>query len=162
MKMNEKEKLNQEKIDAAESHFEAENMNKYDDLDLKEKNLKINEFETEYVDPTDEEVKDIRNHPGVDLHEVEKRNPDTLLNGKEEPPVEYEAGKIDEAESHFEAVNMNKYDDLELKERNLKINEFETEYVDPTDEEVKDIKNHPCVDQEEVEKRNPDEFSKKI
>lgn len=76
MKMNEKEKLNQEKIDAAESHFEAENMNKYDDLDLKERNLKINEFETEYVDPTDEEVKDIKNHPCVDQEEVKKRNPD--------------------------------------------------------------------------------------
>ncbi|MFH5836876.1 hypothetical protein ACHAL6_12460 [Proteiniclasticum sp. C24MP] len=72
----------------------------------------------------------------------------------------YEQEKIDAAESHFEAENMNKYDDLELKEKNLKINEFETEYVDPTDEEVKDIKDHPCVDQDEVKKRNPDEFMK--
>ncbi len=68
--------------------------------------------------------------------------------------------KIDVAESHFEAENLNKYDCLNLKEKNLKINEFETEYVDPTDEEVKDIKDHPCVDQDEVKKRNPDEMMK--
>ena len=40
MTENEK-KLEQEKIDEAESHFEAENLNKYDELELKEKNLKI-------------------------------------------------------------------------------------------------------------------------
>lgn len=74
---------------------------------------------------------------------------------------QYEQEKIDAAESHFEAENMNKYDELDLKEKNLKINEFETEYVDPADEEVKDIKDHPCIDQEEVKKRNPDEFMKK-
>ncbi len=74
MTENEK-KLEQEKIDEAESHFEAENLNKYDELELKEKNLKINEFETEYVDPIDGEVKHIKDHPGIDLDEVTKRDP---------------------------------------------------------------------------------------
>ncbi|HSL86625.1 MAG TPA: hypothetical protein VK861_06795 [Bacteroidales bacterium] len=83
MKEKEREKEKQykeEKYDEAESHFEAELMNKYDCLDLKEKNLVVTDYETEYVDPEDGEVKDVRNHPGVDIEEVEKRNPDKLLN----------------------------------------------------------------------------------
>ncbi len=58
-------------------------MNKYDCQDLKDKNLVISEFETEYVDPIDGEVKNVRNHPEVDIEEVEKRNPDKLLQDKE-------------------------------------------------------------------------------
>ncbi len=82
--MKEKEKQFKEgKFDDAESHFEAENMNKYDCQDLKDKNLVISEFETEYVDPIDGEVKNVRNHPEVDIEEVEKRSPDKLLQDKE-------------------------------------------------------------------------------
>lgn len=62
---------------------------------------------------------------------------------------------VPDAESEFEAGNLNKYDCLKLKEKNLKIETFETEYVDPADDEVKDIKDHPCIDQEELEKRKP-------
>lgn len=71
-----------------------------------------------------------------------------------------EKNKVDEpivpdAESEFEAGNLNKYDCLKLKEKNLKIETFETEYVDPEDDEVKNIKDHPSIDQEELEKRKP-------
>jgi len=82
--MSDKEKKYEEpKIEEADSHFEAENLNKYDCLNLKEKNLVISEYETEYVDPVDEEVKDIKDHPNVDLDEIRKRNPDELLKEKE-------------------------------------------------------------------------------
>ena len=55
--MDEKKKREEEKYDEASAHFEAENMNKYDDLELKEKNLVIHEFEKEYVDPETGDVK---------------------------------------------------------------------------------------------------------
>lgn len=84
IEMLDKEKKYEEpKIEEADSHFEAENLNKYDCLNLKEKNLVISEYETEYVDPLDEEVKDIKNYPDVDLEEIKKRNPDELLKEKE-------------------------------------------------------------------------------
>ncbi len=68
--------------------------------------------------------------------------------------------KYDEADSHFEAANLNKYDCLDLKDKNLVITSYETEYVDPEDEEVKDVKNNPDVDFEEVKERDPNEIFK--
>ncbi len=69
--------------------------------------------------------------------------------------------KVEDADSHFEAENLNKYDCLNLKEKNLVINSYETEYVDPHNDEVKDIKNNPDVDFEEVNNRDPNELFKK-
>lgn len=74
----EKEDL-MKKIDDADSHFEAENLNKYDCLNLKEKNLVIYSYETEYVDPENEEVKDVKNNPNVDFEEVKKRDPNEIF-----------------------------------------------------------------------------------
>lgn len=67
------------KVDDADSHFEAENLNKYDCLNLKEKNLVINSYETEYVDPTNEEVKDVKNNPDVNFEEVKNRDPNQIF-----------------------------------------------------------------------------------
>ena len=77
--MDEKKKPDELKYDEASSHFEAENLNKYDELELKEKNLVISEFEKEYVDPITEEVKNAKDLPGYDEEEVKKHNPDELL-----------------------------------------------------------------------------------
>ncbi len=67
------------KVEDAKSYFEAENLNKYDCLNLKEKNLVINSYETEYVDPDNEKVKDIKNNPDVDFEEVKKRDPNKIF-----------------------------------------------------------------------------------
>lgn len=82
--MDEKKKLDELKFDEASSHFEAENLNKYDALELKEKNLVINEFEKEYVDPITEEVKNVKDLPGYDEEEVKKHNPEELLRKESE------------------------------------------------------------------------------
>ncbi len=68
------------KYDEADSHFEAENLNKYDCLDLKDKNLVITAYETEYVDPEDGKVKDVKNNPNVDFSEVIERDPNEIFN----------------------------------------------------------------------------------
>jgi len=70
---------------------------------------------------------------------------------KEEKSIE--ELKVEDASSDFEAGNLNKYDCLKLKEKNLIIKEYETEYVDPIDDEVKHIKDHPHVDHEDLKKR---------
>lgn len=77
--MSDKEKKPILKYEDADSHFEAENLNKYDCLDLKDKNLIITSHETEYVDPEDELVKNIEDHPHVDFNEVKNRDPNTLF-----------------------------------------------------------------------------------
>lgn len=82
--MDEKKKREEEKYDEASAHFEAENMNKYDDLELKEKNLVIHEFEKEYVDPETGDVKNAKDLPGYDEKEVKNRRPDDLLKSKED------------------------------------------------------------------------------
>lgn len=82
--MDEKKKLEELKIEEASSHFEAENLNKYDELDLKEKNLVISEFEKEYVDPITEEVKNVEDLPGYNEEEINKHNPDELLKKESE------------------------------------------------------------------------------
>lgn len=77
--MDEKKKPDELKFDEATAHFEAENLNKYDELELKEKNLIISEFEKEYVDPITEEVKNAKDLPGYNEEEIKKHNPDELL-----------------------------------------------------------------------------------
>lgn len=70
------------KFEEADSHFEAENLNKYDCLNLKDKNLVISSYETEYVDPEDEKVKDIKDNPHVDIEEIKRRDPNTLYHAE--------------------------------------------------------------------------------
>jgi len=69
---------------------------------------------------------------------------------KEPKPME---PLVEDAASDFEAGNLNKYDCLKLKEKNLNITTTEKEYVDPVDDEVKNIEDHPCVDQEDLKNR---------
>lgn len=57
----------------------------------------------------------------------------------------------EEARSNIEAANLNKYDSLSLKIRNLIITQYETEYLDPEDGyQLKDIREtHPSDDDSE-------------
>ncbi len=67
------------KFDEADSHFEAANLNKFDCLDLKEKNLISTSYETEYIDPADEKVKNVMDNPEVDFNEVLERDPNEIF-----------------------------------------------------------------------------------
>ncbi|HSP47604.1 MAG TPA: hypothetical protein VLN47_05980 [Clostridiaceae bacterium] len=157
--------------------FDESNLEKYNQLKLKEKNLEIEKYETEYIDPFDgNKVKDITDphketghetiedfitsprqkdagdssptaeiaHP-FERHDEHDELPHTPLEEAVDQ-LDDEAALVQEnADSHNEAANLNKYDAQNLKERNLIITQYETEYLDPEDGyTLKDIREtHP-------------------
>lgn len=160
--------------------FDESNLDRYNQLRLKEKNLQVEQYETEYIDPFDgNKVKDITDPHKETGHETiedfitapEKKTPDTSptaeiahpLEGNDEhdelphTPIEEAVDQLDDeaalvqenADSNIEAANLNKYDAQNLKERNLVVTQYETEYLDPEDGyKVKDIRDtHPSEEQ---------------
>lgn len=157
--------------------FDESNLEKYNQLKLKEKNLEIEKYETEYIDPFDgNKVKDITDPNRETGHEtiedfitspLQKNAGDSSQASEiahpferndehdELPhtPIEEAVDQLDDeaallqenADSHSEAENLNKYDAQNLKERNLIITQYETEYLDPEDGyTLKDIREtHP-------------------
>lgn len=160
--------------------FEESNLEKYHQLKLKEKNLEIEKYETEYIDPFDgNKVKDITRPHEDTGHETfedfitapsaKKAGDSSPTRGIAHPfeghdehdelphtPLEEAVDQLDdegaleqeEAGSNIEASNLNKYDEQNLKLRNLIITQYETEYLDPEDGyTLKDIREtHPSDD----------------
>lgn len=159
--------------------FDESNLDKYNQLKLKEKNLLIEQYETEYIDPFDgNKVKDITEPHKETGHETiedfitspgekaggasptaEIAHPFEWSDEHDELPhtpleeavdqLDDEAALVQEnADSNIEAANLNKYDAQNLKERNLIITQYETEYLDPEDGyTLKDIREtHPSED----------------
>lgn len=160
--------------------FDENNLEKYHQLKLKEKNLEIEQYETQYIDPFDgNKVKDI-SKPHEDTGHETVEDFITALSPKKEgdssptreiahpfqrsdehdelphTPLEEAVDQLDdegaleqeEAGSNIEAANLNKYDEQNLKLRNLIITQYETEYLDPEDGyTLKDIREtHPFED----------------
>lgn len=160
--------------------FDESNMEKYHQLKLKEKNLEVEEYETQYIDPFDgNKVKDITRPLEETGHETvedfitsppERKAEDSSptreiahpFEGSDEhdelphTAIEEAVDQLDdegaleqeEAGSNIEAANLNKYDAQNLKERNLTITQYETQYLDPEDGyRLKDIREtHPSED----------------